>query len=97
VELVWNGPGTEGHPFRRTEQAVLQVLDSARERITLVSYSVYWIPRVCAALVRAAGRGVRISVILAACSAVYYWPRENRRQDDRGGSWAYCTSLRRGQ
>jgi hypothetical protein len=30
VELVWTGPGTEAHPFRRTEQAVLQVLDSAR-------------------------------------------------------------------
>ena len=33
VELVWTGPGTEAHPFRRTEQAILQVLDSARQRI----------------------------------------------------------------
>src|SRR5205807_1036313 len=24
VELVWTGPGTEAHPFRRTEQALLQ-------------------------------------------------------------------------
>lgn len=106
VELVWTGPGTEGHPFRRTEQAVLQVLDSARERITLVSYAVYQIPNVCEALVQAARRGVRISVIVetpnklegeneyntlralgddvAACSAVYYWPKEKRGQDDKG-------------
>ncbi len=106
VELVWTGPGTEGHPFRRTEQAVLQVLDSAQQRITLVSYAVYRIPHVCGALVRAARRGVRISVIVetpdklegeneystlralgedvAACSAVYYWPKDQRGRDDRG-------------
>jgi phosphatidylserine/phosphatidylglycerophosphate/cardiolipin synthase-like enzyme len=106
VELVWTGPGTEGHPFRRTEQAVLQVLDSARERITLVSYAVYRIPNICEALVRSARRGVRISVVVetpdklegeneystlralgedvAACSTVYYWPKEKRGQDDRG-------------
>ena len=106
VELVWTGPGTEAHAFRRTEQAILQVLDSARQRITLVSYAVYRIPNVCEALVRAAGRGVQINVIVetpdklegeneyntlralgndvAACSAVYFWPKENRGQDDRG-------------
>jgi phosphatidylserine/phosphatidylglycerophosphate/cardiolipin synthase-like enzyme len=106
VELVWTGPGTEAHPFRRTEQAVLQVLDSARQRITLVSYAVYRIPNVCEALVRAARRGVQINVIVetpdklegeneystlralgddvAVCSAVYYWPKEKRGQDDKG-------------
>ena len=106
VELVWTGPGTDTHPFRRTEQAVLQVLDSARQRITLVSYAVYRIPNVCEALVRAARRGVQINVIVetpdklegeneystlralgddvAACSAVYYWPKEKRGQDDKG-------------
>jgi phosphatidylserine/phosphatidylglycerophosphate/cardiolipin synthase-like enzyme len=106
VELVWTGPTSEAVPFRRTEQAILQVLDSARERITLVSYAVYRIPNVCEALVRAAGRGVRISVIVetpdklegegeystlralgagvAACSAVFYWPKERRGQDGNG-------------
>lgn len=64
VELAWTGPVSDAHPFRRTEQAVLQVLDSARQRITLVSYAVYRIPNVCEALVRAARRGVRINVIL---------------------------------
>jgi phosphatidylserine/phosphatidylglycerophosphate/cardiolipin synthase-like enzyme len=64
LELVWTGPDAGGGPFRRTEQAVLQVLDSAEERITLVSYAVYRIPRVRQSLVRAAARGVRITVIL---------------------------------
>jgi len=64
VELVWTGPDPDAVPFRRTEQAVLQVLDSATKRITLVSFAVYHIPYVRDALVRAAGRGVKISVIV---------------------------------
>jgi phosphatidylserine/phosphatidylglycerophosphate/cardiolipin synthase-like enzyme len=64
VELVWTGPEIEGIPFRRTEQAIQQVLDSAKHRITLVSYAVYKIPRIREALVRAAHRGVRIKVIV---------------------------------
>jgi phosphatidylserine/phosphatidylglycerophosphate/cardiolipin synthase-like enzyme len=64
VELVWTGPDTEDTPFRRTEQAILQVLDAAKNRITLVSFAVYKIPNVGKALVRAAKRGVRLTVIV---------------------------------
>ncbi len=64
IELVWTGPDVGEIPFRRTEQAILQVLDSATERITLVSFAVYRIPNVAKALVRAAKRGVAITVIL---------------------------------
>ena len=64
VELVWTGPDTEQTPFRRTEQAILQVLDAAKTRITLVSFAVYRIPNVGKALVRAAKRGVRLTVIV---------------------------------
>jgi phosphatidylserine/phosphatidylglycerophosphate/cardiolipin synthase-like enzyme len=64
VELVWTGPATDAGPFRRTEQAILQVLDSAKKRITLVSYAVYKIPQIADALVRAAHRGVCINVVV---------------------------------
>lgn len=64
VELVWTGPESIEFRFRRTEQAILQVLDSAAQRITLVSYAVYKIPFICQALVRAAKRGVQITVIV---------------------------------
>ena len=64
VELVWTGPDAGVVPFRRTEQAILQVLDSAESRITLVSYAVYKVPNVCEALIRAARRRVKINVIL---------------------------------
>ena len=63
VELVWTGPDCDT-PLRRTEQAILQLLDSAQERITLVSFAVYAIPNIATALVRAAQRGVKITVIV---------------------------------
>jgi phosphatidylserine/phosphatidylglycerophosphate/cardiolipin synthase-like enzyme len=64
IELVWTGPDVGIVPLRRTEQALLQVIDSACLRVTVVSYTVYQIPHICEALVRAADRGVSISVIV---------------------------------
>ncbi|MFN9825698.1 MAG: DISARM system phospholipase D-like protein DrmC [Planctomyces sp.] len=64
VELVWTGPDAGVTTFRRTEQAILQLLDAARERITLVSFAVYSIPNVARSLVQAARRGVRLTVII---------------------------------
>ncbi|MBL9164630.1 MAG: hypothetical protein JNL18_18020 [Planctomycetaceae bacterium] len=64
VELVWTGPESEAFSFRRTEQAILHILDAAVSRITLVSFAVYRIPNVAASLVRAAKRGVRLTVIV---------------------------------
>jgi phosphatidylserine/phosphatidylglycerophosphate/cardiolipin synthase-like enzyme len=66
VELVWTGPDTEAVPIRHTEQAILQVIDRARDRLLLVSYAVYKIARVCQALVRAADRGVRLRIVVEA-------------------------------
>lgn len=64
VELVWTGPDGGSSPFRRTEQAILQLLDSAQDRITLVSFAVYSIPNIAKALVKAAQRGVKLTVIV---------------------------------
>jgi phosphatidylserine/phosphatidylglycerophosphate/cardiolipin synthase-like enzyme len=64
IELVWTGPDVSNNPLRRTEQALLQVIDSASQRICIVSYAVYNIPRVCTALIQAANRGVVINVII---------------------------------
>lgn len=78
--------------------------NAAKSRITLVSFAVYRIPNIGKALVRAAKRGVRLTVIVetpdrlegageystiealgqevAACSTVYFWPKENRPVGD---------------
>jgi phosphatidylserine/phosphatidylglycerophosphate/cardiolipin synthase-like enzyme len=64
VEIVWTGPRCEKVHFRHTEQAILQVLNSAQSRILLVSYAVYAIPNIQDAVVRAARRGVQITVVV---------------------------------
>ena len=63
AELVWTGPET-GASYRRTEQAILQLLDAAQDRITLVSFAVYSIPNIARSLAKAAKRGVRLTVIV---------------------------------
>ena len=64
IELAWTGPRSESIAHRHTEQAILQVLDSATHRITIVCYAVYRIPHVRDALVRAARWGVRVKIIV---------------------------------
>lgn len=64
VEVVWTGPEPTDTRFRQTEQAILEVVNSAARRLTVVSYAVYRIPRIREALVAAAGRGVNIQVIV---------------------------------
>jgi phosphatidylserine/phosphatidylglycerophosphate/cardiolipin synthase-like enzyme len=64
VEVAWTGPELADTHFRQTEQAILEVINSATERLTVVSYAVYRIPRIREALVAAAGRGVLIRLIV---------------------------------
>jgi phosphatidylserine/phosphatidylglycerophosphate/cardiolipin synthase-like enzyme len=64
VEIVWTGPEPADIRFRHTEQSILEVVDSATKRLTVVSYAVYKIPRIREALVAAADRGVRIRLIV---------------------------------
>lgn len=64
LELVWTGPDSGVIPLRRTEQVILQVANAARERLLVASYAVYRVPNVGEALVRAAGRGVDVVLIL---------------------------------
>ena len=64
VEIVWTGPEPADTRFRQTEQAILEVVNSATKRLTVVSYAVYRIPRIREALIAAASRGVGIRLIV---------------------------------
>jgi phosphatidylserine/phosphatidylglycerophosphate/cardiolipin synthase-like enzyme len=64
VEIVWTGPEPAETRFRQTEQAILEVVNSATRRLTVVSYAVYRIPRIREALVAAARRGAAIRLIV---------------------------------
>jgi len=64
LELVWTGPDSRLIPLRRTDQALLQLIDGAQHDLHIVSFAVYRIAAIARALARAAGRGVAISLYL---------------------------------
>jgi phosphatidylserine/phosphatidylglycerophosphate/cardiolipin synthase-like enzyme len=64
LELVWTGPSPHNSSFRRTEQALLEVIEAARKELWLVSFASYKVPEIGAALVAAAGRGIQIRLVL---------------------------------
>lgn len=64
LELVWTGPEVEAVPPRRTEQALLQVIDSAKVTLTVVSFVAYKVPVVATAIAAAARRGVSVRLVL---------------------------------
>src|ERR1035437_3231415 len=41
TELVWTGPNPEALPLRRTDQALLEVINAARQTLTIVTFAAY--------------------------------------------------------
>ncbi len=64
VELVWTGPSTDLVATRKTEQALLEVIDSAREELFVISFVAYGVPSISKALSEATARGVTVSMLL---------------------------------
>lgn len=64
TELVWTGPTTPFVSARRTEQALLQVIDSARSTLFITSFVAYDVSSIVAALNSASERGVSITMLL---------------------------------
>jgi phosphatidylserine/phosphatidylglycerophosphate/cardiolipin synthase-like enzyme len=64
VSIVWTGPPTEAVPVRRTDQALLELVNGAKRRLIVVSFAVYKVAAIAAALVAAAGRGVSVAIVL---------------------------------
>lgn len=63
AELVWTGPDTFEGGMRKTGQALLQLINDAKEELTIVSFTVYRIPEIVAALDEALKRRVSLRVI----------------------------------
>lgn len=69
VEMVWTGPFTGLVASRHTEQVLLEVIGSARWRLFIVSFVAYNIDSVKKALQDAAGRNVKIDILLESSKA----------------------------
>jgi len=68
IELVWTGPKTGLIPTRRTEQVILEVIDSAKHDIFLVTYVFYKASSIVDALNAATSRGVDVNILLESSS-----------------------------
>ncbi|MCI0578103.1 MAG: DISARM system phospholipase D-like protein DrmC [Chloroflexi bacterium] len=64
LELVWTGPDSEIIPLRRTDQALLQLINEAQHTLHIVSFAVYKAQTITTALVSAAHRHVAIAIYL---------------------------------
>jgi len=64
TELVWTGPTTPFVSARRTEQALLQVINSAQKSIFITSFVAYDVSSIVNALNSAVDRGVRVLMLL---------------------------------
>ncbi len=63
-EVAWTGPTPKMSTLRRTEQALLTVLEEARAEVWLVSFAAYRVQSVLDALTAAADRGCRVKILL---------------------------------
>ena len=64
TELVWTGPTTPFVSARRTEQALLQVINSAEQSLFITSFVAYDVSTIVKALNAANDRGVNIAMLL---------------------------------
>lgn len=66
IKLVWTGPSSQLIATRKTEQALLQVINSAQIKLFITSFVAYDVATVMRAMVMAIERGVKVSMLLEA-------------------------------
>lgn len=64
TKLVWSGPSTGIVPVRLTEEVLCEVIESANDRLFIVSFVVYKVKSIIEGLQNAAKRGVRVDMLL---------------------------------
>lgn len=64
VDLIWTGPSSELVATRKTEQALLQVIQTARSKLFLTSFVAYEVSSIIHALSKSMDTGVSLSMLL---------------------------------
>lgn len=63
IDLVWTGPSSALVATRKTEQALLQVIQAARKKLFLTSFVAYEVASITEALTKAMEDGVALSML----------------------------------
>jgi phosphatidylserine/phosphatidylglycerophosphate/cardiolipin synthase-like enzyme len=66
IEIVWTGPSSALMATRKTEQALLEVIEASLARLFITSFVAYDVASILKALERAIVRQVRVSMLLEA-------------------------------
>ena len=66
VDILWTGPTTTAVPVRRMEQALCELIDSARKKLLIVSFVAYKAEKVYSAIRSAIERGVHVAFLTEA-------------------------------
>lgn len=69
VSLVWTGPQLAGRTLRRTEQGLLEVIQTARNELWIVTFAAYRVGSIVQALHAALERGVRVWLVAESADA----------------------------
>lgn len=64
LEIVWTGPSEINTSFRRTDQALLELINSSTKKLLIVTFVAYRMEEIKEALLAASKRGVEITFIL---------------------------------
>jgi len=83
VEIVWTGPTTSAVALRRTRLVLFELIRGAHSKITLVSYAAFRQDDLLEELRSAAGRGVRVRLVLESAAA-----SRGRLDDDAARAFA---------
>jgi len=64
LELVWTGPAPLASPLRRTDRALLDLIEGARRSILILMFAAYKIPEIITVLTQAIQRRVAVTLIV---------------------------------
>lgn len=64
VELVWTGPNAPSHSLYRTEQTLLEMIQSAARNLLIVTFAAYKVDAIRDGLRAALARGVHVDLVL---------------------------------
>lgn len=87
VEIAWTGPTPPLSSLRRTEQALLEVIRSARRELWLVSFAAYHVQSVADALVESSRAGCKVRLLLES-------PEESSGKLTSGGAQSVPAAVR---
>jgi phosphatidylserine/phosphatidylglycerophosphate/cardiolipin synthase-like enzyme len=78
AELVWTGPATTVVPVRQTEQVIFDLIQSARLRITVLSFGIFQVPKLIEGLEEAVKRTVEVRIVLGERESQSDWIMEQQ-------------------